>query len=73
MPDRPIQIYLGEDDFQALARGRLVLTRPVALILTPTIGPFRMLAAMVNGIEKGQRPADPPEAREFLPVKRSKQ
>jgi hypothetical protein len=72
MPDRPIQIYLGEDDFQALARGSLVIERPVALILTPTIGPFRRLAAMVSGIEKGQRPVDPPEAREFLPVKRSK-
>lgn len=72
MADRPIQITLGEDEFRALARGSLLIKHPVMLILTPSIGPFRMLAAMVDGIEKGQRPVDPPEAREFLPVKRSK-
>jgi hypothetical protein len=70
MTDRPVHITLGEDEFRQLVGGSLVITRPVQLILSPGIAPKRMLAAIADVMEKGQRPPDPPQAREFLPVKR---
>jgi hypothetical protein len=69
-----IRITLGEEQFRRLVAGNLIAINTAAgaqvHVMLADIGAKPMIAAIVDAIEGGRRPPDPPEAREFLPVKR---
>jgi hypothetical protein len=66
----PLRIVIDETAFRRLVAGELVThavgNRQVELILSD-IGWTKMMHAIGEAIERGRRPPDPPQAREFLP------
>jgi hypothetical protein len=69
----PIRIIIGENQFRRLVAGNLIPIKTASgqqvHVTLADIGPKAMIWAIVEMIEAGRRPPDPPEAREFLPAR----
>jgi hypothetical protein len=74
MKHPPLRVVIDEAGFRRLVSGNPILAHSTAglrvEIALSDIGWQRMVQAIIDAATEPHRPPDPPQAREFLPVRR---